>query len=252
EEKVRRAEKLAALGKLAAGVAHEIRNPLSSIRGFAQFLQNALKDKPQEQEYARTMVVEVDRINRVVTDLLTFARPSAVELTPADVTELVEHSIRLVQADAKAHHVAIQRDLPADLGAIPLDANQMTQALLNLLLNALQAVNAGGVIVIGARRVPTESRLGFWVEDNGPGIPRAHKDKIFEPFFTTREKGTGLGLAIVHQIVENHNGEIWMESPPSGKNHGCRFIIRIPTDAGANAQKKGKKRSHATQNSSSG
>jgi len=227
EEKVRRSEKLAAIGKLAAGVAHEIRNPLSSIRGFAQYLKNALKDRPREKEYAETMVSEVDRINRVVTDLLTFARPMEADLAPTDVTELVERTVRLVQVDARSRDIDIQTNL-SDLSKIPLDANQMTQAILNLLLNSLQAVNSGGHIEVGVELDPSVSQLKIWVEDDGPGISPDQKEKIFDPFFTTREKGTGLGLAIVHKIVENHGGEIHLQSPPAGKVQGCRFTVSIP------------------------
>jgi two-component system sensor histidine kinase HydH len=229
QEKVRRSEKLAAIGELAAGIAHEIRNPLSSIRGFAQFLRHALKDKPQEQLYAATMVSEVDRINRVVTDLLDFARPMEAELAPTDITELIEHTVRLVKAEAGSRNVQIETQI-ADVSILPLDANQMTQALLNLLLNALQAVDQGGRIEIGADFNADESCLHIWVADNGCGIAPDQKEKIFEPFFTTREKGTGLGLAIVHKIVENHQGEIKVESPPAGAIKGCRFTMIIPTN----------------------
>ena len=229
QEKVRRSEKLAAIGELAAGIAHEIRNPLSSIRGFAQFLKHALKDKPQEQVYAETMVAEVDRINRVVTDLLTFARPMEAELAPTDITELIEHTLRLVKAEADSRNVAIETRI-SDVSLLPLDANQMTQALLNLVLNAMQAVNQGGRVEIGADLNADESCLHIWVADNGSGITQAQRDKIFEPFFTTREKGTGLGLAIVHKIVENHQGEIKVESPPPGGIKGCRFTMIIPTN----------------------
>jgi two-component system sensor histidine kinase HydH len=228
EEKVRRSEKLAAIGELAAGIAHEIRNPLSSIRGFAQFLRHALKDKPQEQVYADTMVAEVDRINRVVSDLLTFARPMEAELVPTEITDLIEHAVRLVAADASSRNVQIQTRI-ADVSKLPLDANQMTQALLNLLLNALQAVDPGGRIEIGADFIVDETCLHLWVADNGSGILPDQKEKIFEPFFTTREKGTGLGLAIVHKIVENHQGEIKIESPIAGSTQGCRFTMIIPT-----------------------
>jgi len=228
EEKVRRSEKLAAIGELAAGIAHEIRNPLSSIRGFAQFLRHALKDKPQEQVYADTMVAEVDRINRVVSDLLTFARPMEAELVPTEITDLIEHAVRLVAADASSRNVQIKTRI-ADVSKLPLDANQMTQALLNLLLNALQAVDQGGCIEIGADFIVDDTSLHLWVADNGSGILPDQKEKIFEPFFTTREKGTGLGLAIVHKIVENHQGEIKIESPIGGSTQGCRFTMILPT-----------------------
>jgi two-component system sensor histidine kinase HydH len=227
QEEVKRSEKMAAIGELAASVAHEIRNPLSSIRGFAQFLRHSLKDKPQEKEYAETMVVEVDRINRVVTDLLTFARPMTVEKSPTDITELIEHAVRLVQADALSRGVNIQTNI-SDLTKLPLDANQLTQALLNLLLNALQALSPNGLIEIGAELDAFDSRLHLWVEDDGPGISDTQMEKVFEPFYTTREKGTGLGLAIVKKIAENHNGEVRVDSPPQGRNRGCRFSIIIP------------------------
>jgi two-component system sensor histidine kinase HydH len=231
QEKVKRSEKLAAIGELAASVAHEIRNPLSSIRGFAQFLRHSLKDKPQEKEYAETMVTEVDRINRVVTDLLTFARPMTVEISPTDIPELIEHSVRLVEADAMSRDVNIQMNI-SDLSKLPLDANQITQALLNLLLNALQALPPKSNIEIGAELDASDSRLHLWVKDDGPGIPKNLIEKIFDPFYTTREKGTGLGLAIVHKIVENHNGEIRVNSPPKAMTRGCCFSILIPIIAG--------------------
>jgi two-component system sensor histidine kinase HydH len=230
EEQVRRSEKLAAVGKLAAGVAHEIRNPLSSIRGFAQFLRHALSERPQEQEYAEVMVTEVDRINKVVTDLLTFSSPMKAEPAPTDIGELVEHTVRLVEGDAKGSGVEIQSEVSEELTEVQLDANQMTQALLNLLLNAIQMSEDGGQIEVGAHIAG--ARLLVWVEDGGPGISTEHMDKIFDPFFTTRDKGTGLGLAIVHSILENHHGEIEVESPPSGKTTGSRFTMSIPVDVG--------------------
>jgi two-component system sensor histidine kinase HydH len=181
----------------------------------------------REKEYAETMVSEVDRINTVVTDLLTFARPMEAELVPTDVTALIEHTVRLIQADAQTRNINIQMNI-SDLSKIPLDANQMTQAVLNLLLNALQAVKNGGHIEVGAELNPSDSLLKMWVEDDGSGILADQKKKIFDPFFTTREKGTGLGLAIVHKIVENHNGEVNLESPPAREKQGTRIMLSIP------------------------
>ena len=227
ETKLRRAEKLAAIGQLAAGVAHEIRNPLSSIRGFAQFLKHALKGRPQEQDYAATMVAEVDRINRVVSNLLSLARPLETKPVDCSIPELVSHVARLVADDARSRNVPLAIDIPADIGRCRVDPNQLTQALLNLLLNALQAVEPGGSIRIGAD-TDAAGDLRIWVSDDGHGIPQEHVDKIFDPFFTTRSRGTGLGLAIVHQIVENHNGNIAVESPVTERKRGTRFTIRIP------------------------
>ncbi len=227
QEKVKRTEKLAAIGELAARVAHEIRNPLSSIRGFAQFLRQALKDRAKEQEYAEIMVSEVDRINRVVSDLLTFARPMKLELSPVDVADLIEHSVRLIREEALSRKVEIRMNV-SNLTELPLDQSQISQALLNLLLNALQAVDSEGHVEIGAVLDASESRLHLWVEDDGPGLAPDEIKRIFEPFYTTKEKGTGLGLAIVYNIVENHNGEIKVVSPPAGMTRGCRFLIFIP------------------------
>ncbi|MBI5579524.1 MAG: PAS domain-containing protein [Deltaproteobacteria bacterium] len=227
ETNLRRAEKLAAIGQLAAGVAHEIRNPLSSIRGFAQFLKHALKGHPQEQDYAAIMVEEVDRINRVVSDLLSLARPLETKPLACSITELINHVARLVANDAHSRNVTLAIDMAADIGCCRVDPNQLTQALLNLLLNALQAVEPGGFVRIGAD-TDEAGGLRIRVSDDGHGIPREQLDKIFDPFFTTRSRGTGLGLAIVHQIVDNHNGEIRVESPVAQGQRGSCFTIRIP------------------------
>ncbi|MDY7033031.1 MAG: ATP-binding protein [Thermodesulfobacteriota bacterium] len=228
QEKVRRSEKLAAIGELAAGVAHEIRNPLSSIKGFAQFLRHTLRDRPEEQEYTSVMVREIDRINRVVKDLLIYARPLTAKREQVNIKGLVDHTVLLVNADAQAQHVTILQDLSGTLNSIFIDENQMIHALLNLLLNSLEAVSEGGRIEIGARLNDTGEQLHLWVEDDGRGIPREHQEKIIDPFFTTRDKGTGLGLAIVHKIVETHEGEIHIMSPPQGKDKGTKVSLHIP------------------------
>lgn len=228
EERVRRTEKLAALGKLAAAVAHEIRNPLSSIRGFAGFLSHVLKDRPEDKAYADVMVAEVDRISRVVTDLLNLARPLEIEPATVDPAQLVLDTVRLVQSDAAEKQVridAVTKNAPA---AACLDPNLMRQLLLNLMLNAVAATGAGNHIEIGVQEYAGSAGTVFWVQDDGPGIESGHRKKIFDPFFTTREKGTGLGLAIVLKIVENHSGAIRLESPLPGREKGCRFVVEIP------------------------
>lgn len=229
EERARQSEKLAAVGQLAAGVAHEVRNPLSSIRGFAQFLRHSLKDRPEDREYAEIIVREVDRINRVVTDLLTFARPVIVDRSPVDLPEIIHHTIRLVTVDTQSLGVSIHTHLSENLtSGIWLDKNEVTQAILNLLLNSLSAVSEGGTIDIGAGIESGGGRVQIWVEDDGTGIMPDHLNKVFDPFFTTRDNGTGLGLAIVNKIVENHQGEIVIQSPPDGKNRGTRISLHFP------------------------
>jgi two-component system, NtrC family, sensor histidine kinase HydH len=238
QEKVRRSERLAAIGELAASVAHEVRNPLSSIRGFAQFLGHVLKDKPEEREYAEIMVKEVDRINNVVTNLLSFARPVKPDLVPTDLPELLDHTVRLVEEDARLRKINIRLSTSNGLKKIYVDDNQITQVMLNLILNALQAAEPGGNIDVGARAIDS-SLLKLSVEDDGPGIPPGTANKIFDPFYTTREKGTGLGLAIVHMIVENHGGEITLVSPVPGKGKGCRITIDLPAITAFSASQNG-------------
>lgn len=228
EEKVRRSQKLAAVGELAAGVAHEIRNPLSSVRGFAQFLRHTLQDRPQEQEYAQVMVTEIDRINRVVTDLLSLARPKEPEVSATDIPRLVRHVLRIVEAEAKSRGILLQTELTLANTEFYLDPVLITQALLNLLINSMHAVNRQGRIVVGAGLSRDHRELHLWVEDNGPGIGRDLQAKIFDPFFTTRDGGTGLGLAIVRSVVECHGGSIRVESPLPGRSHGCRFALNLP------------------------
>jgi len=174
------------------------------------------------------MVKEVDRINRVVTDLLTYARPLSLERAEVDLQDLVAHTVKLVTADAHAKDVGIAQKIPGNLKKPWLDPNQITQALLNLLLNSLQAVPDGGRIEIGADLTERQDLLHLWVEDDGIGLPPAHREKALDPFFTTRKKGTGLGLAIVHKIVENHHGDIRIESPAPGKRKGTRITLLFP------------------------
>jgi len=232
QEKVRRSQRLAAIGELAAGVAHEVRNPLSSIRGFAQFLAHVLKEQPQEREYAEIMVKEVDRINNVVTNLLSFARPVKPELTPTDIPKLINHTVRLVEEDARLRDVAIRVSTSNGLDKINVDANQITQVMLNLILNALQAVESGGNISIEAQKIDSNT-LRLNVQDDGAGISPEQAEKIFDPFFTTRERGTGLGLAIVHMIVDNHGGEINVVSPVPEKGTGTLITISLPINESA-------------------
>ena len=221
---------MAAIGELAAGVAHEIRNPLSSIRGFAQYLQHFLKNNPREQEYTKTMISEVDRVNSVITNLLTFARPMDAVRTVTNVEELIKKTVSLTKTDAESKNVGVAVSVQTTGNDFLLDENQMLQVLLNLLLNAIQAVASNGQIEIGCSIDAENDKLEIWIEDDGIGVPADKMSKIFEPFFTTREKGTGLGLSIVHKIVENHDGEIIFQSPPLSKSRGCRCTIIIPGD----------------------
>jgi two-component system sensor histidine kinase HydH len=228
EERVRQSEKLAALGKLSAGVAHEIRNPLSSIRGFAGFLASSLSEHPRKQEYAQIMVREVDRINHVVSDLLTFAKPNKIQASYVNIHQLITHTKTLVEADAKSRGIEIIENVHPTIPEIFLDENQITQAILNLILNAIQfSPENAGLVEIGARWNALEHELNLWVQDNGPGLSSEQRRNMFNPFYTTRKLGTGLGLAIVHNITTNHGGHVKVASPPNGSESGTRIDLII-------------------------
>jgi len=227
EEQVQRAEKLAAVGRLAAGVAHEIRNPLSSIRGFAYLLGKGHGEESPEREYADVMVREIDRINHVVSDLLNFARPMKLEPEDICLADIIDHVVALVSADTKAQDIDIRVRHDPDCPRLFADPNQLTQAILNLILNAIHALEDGGTIEVSAGSLYEGEGLVISVEDSGPGIMPDLQDKIFEPFTTTGERGVGLGLAIVRKIAENHNGAVHLESPPLEKARGTRFTLLL-------------------------
>jgi len=224
-QQLRRSERLSALGNLAAGVAHEIRNPLSSIKGFATFLLG--KMEKEHDAYAAAMLIqEVDRLNRVVSGLLEFARPETMQLTPAALAPLVEHALSLCASDLAVKNIAVRYALAPDLPLIAADADRFTQVLLNLFLNAVQAMDTGGRLDISSCRDQATGKVLLRIADNGKGIAPEALATIFDPYVTGRASGTGLGLAIVHRIVEQHGGAIRVESEP-GK--GSVFSLYVPT-----------------------
>jgi two-component system sensor histidine kinase HydH len=224
QEEIRRKEKLAALGGLAAGVAHEIRNPLSSIKGLASFFGNKFAEGSEDREAASVMIREVDRLNRVISELLDFARPSELKQKPTDVNKLLEHSVRLVEQDAKTKNIKINLLKGSALPFALLDPDRFSQCLLNLYLNAIQAMDEGGNLLVRSS-VTEDDKIKVEIEDTGKGMDQEDLNKIFDPYFTTKSSGTGLGLAIVHKIIEAHQASIRAKST-SGK--GTVFTIEIP------------------------
>ena len=220
---VRRSERLAALGRLVAGMAHEIRNPLNSIRGFSQHLQSRFEPGTSEGKALEVIVKEVDRLNRVITDLLDFSRPRDPVLEALDVNDIVQSVMELVGREAANQGVTVVQELNKAGASILGNLDGLKQLLLNLVLNALQAMPEGGILTLQTTRFGQRTELSL--SDTGPGIPEEEQERIFEPFFTTRETGTGLGLAIVHRIVLDHGAEIRVESQPGS---GTRFVIRFP------------------------
>jgi len=212
QQEVERTKRLASLGSLAAGVAHEIRNPLSSVKGFATYFREKLKDSPQDRDTATTMIQEVERLDRVIGQLLEFARPSTLKIKPVRVTDLIRHSLKLIEGDARTKGVEVKADLPANLPQALMDADRMNQVLLNLYLNAIQAMDGGGLLQVTVSRDDSRKLTTITVSDNGRGIEPADQERIFDPYFTTKSDGTGLGLAIVHKILDAHGGSIKVRS----------------------------------------
>ncbi|MHC1789423.1 ATP-binding protein [Solidesulfovibrio sp.] len=237
EAEVRRREKLAAVGNLAAGVAHEIRNPLSSIRGYATYFGGKFAPGSEDRQAAEIMVREVDRLNRVISELIEFARPSDLRRRPVLLSDLAGHAARLIRPDALARNVVI--DLSRAVGGpeVMADPDRLAQAVLNLCLNAVQAMDGGGVMGLAVGLGP-DGRAYLEVTDTGGGIDPADRDRIFDPYFTTKARGTGLGLPIAHKIVAAHDGEIRLLARPEG---GTAAVVWLPvagetrTDAGEDA-----------------
>jgi len=224
QERIQRDERLASLGRLAAGVAHEIRNPLSSIRGFAQYFQGKFSPQTNDKKYAMAMVDEIDRLNRVIEALLDFARPVESKLLPDSIEDVLNHTIQLISADANMKGITIVRNFQNDIPDVMMDKDQMIQAILNILLNAIDAMNDGGKIIISVSK--KMDNIEITISDNGSGIPQENLSKIFDPFYTTKKSGTGLGLSIVHRIIEeNHRGEIHVDSKVG---EGTTFKIHLP------------------------
>jgi len=216
-------ERLAAVGELAAVVAHEVRNPLAGIRGGCELLLEGTPEGDPRNEIGREVIHQVDRLNRTVQDLLMFARPKTIDPVPTDLHALLNRLIAVASEDRANEGVSIRRDFAPVAPIVRVDPRQMEQVFLNLLLNACQAMAHRGSITFttGTDRVMAEVSL----TDTGPGIPPDRLIHIFQPFFTTRAQGTGLGLAICRKLVEAHGGTIEADSPPGG---GARFTVRLP------------------------
>ena len=224
EKKVERSERLASLGRMAAGIAHEIRNPLSSIKGFAQYFRKKFDPDSEDAAYAQVMANEVDRLNRFIQDLLNFAKPQEPRFNPVDITTLMQHTLKLTEPDFREKNIRVEARFDEAIPPVMADGDMITQALLNILINASEAMENGGKLTITVRK-NYEQSVHIFIEDNGKGISPADLRKIFDPFFTLKSGGSGLGLAIVYRIIENHHGEIEVTSQP-GK--GTTFKINLP------------------------
>jgi two-component system, NtrC family, sensor histidine kinase PilS len=227
EEAVQRSERLADLGQLAAGLAHELRNPLASMCGSVEILKSSASLAEQERRLMEIVLREAERLNHLVTRFLEFTRPAPPRRAQVDLSRIVEHTLEVFSHDPGAARVRIERSLvPA---TVACDADQMRQVFWNLLANAAQACGAhAGEDRVGTIRVscsPAADGVALIVQDDGPGIPPQNVQRIFTPFFTTKQQGTGLGLATVQRIVDAHGGTIVVESSPGC---GAKFAVHIP------------------------
>jgi two-component system, NtrC family, sensor kinase len=221
-------EKMAAIGQLAAGLAHEIHNPLNVISGFSDFLLGKTPEGDPRRGPLQDISRETVRCQRLVAELLHFARPKRAERAPHDLNRLVEETLSLVHSEAKTRGVRVESLLQAGLPPVAMDRDQMKQVFLNILLNACQAMPDGGDLRVRSFRDGTD--VAVEVRDSGHGIPPENIDKIFDPFFTTKERGTGLGLALSYAIVEQHGGSLEARSRPG---EGASFLVRLPEGAHA-------------------
>lgn len=210
---VERSRRLASLGRMAAGIAHEIRNPLSSIKGFATYFKERYRDIPEDRKTADIIIGEVDRLNRVISQLLEFARPMNIQLRPMSLQAFLQHSIKMIEQQAHDKNINIVADLPSGIGNVLIDADRMSQVLFNLYLNAFEAMDAGGTLSVGLSTTDSDTTT-ITIADTGTGIASEDMGRIFDPYFTTKPSGTGLGLAIVHRIMEAHHSEIHIDSIP--------------------------------------
>lgn len=231
EKEMLRREKKAAVGDLAAGVAHELRNPLSSIKGYATYFSSRFPEDSEDHEAARIMVQEVDRLNRVISDLIGVSRPTDIHPAPTDMGRLVDDILRLLSQDAGQRGVELAREGPSVFACI--DPDRLRQAVLNVCLNAVEAMPDGGKVRLCLSS--DENHVMLDVVDNGPGIPSELLSRIFDPYFTTKSQGTGLGLVITMNIVEAHGGLVQVSSEP-GQGTTVHFSLpRRPSDPGQSA-----------------
>jgi len=232
EDKVRRADKLSALATMAAGMAHEIKNPLSSMKVFTQLLPQKYDDPEYRNKLQEIFPREIDRIDRIVESLLGFTRATQPTFARIKIEELLEQTIKDLADQAQNAGINIQRNY-ADLPEIEVDKAQISQVFSNLILNAIQAMPEGGRLTIETRPGKVVDQLIqsiiIVIADTGHGIPEETQKKLFDPFFTTKYGGTGLGLTITHSIVDGHKGLIDLASKPG---QGTTFTITLPISQG--------------------
>ncbi|TCS78138.1 ATP-binding protein [Tepidibacillus fermentans] len=226
EQQVLQNDRLATIGQIAAGTAHEIRNPLTSIRGFLQILKDVLIENQlmNELQYTDIMLTEIDRINKLVNEILLLGKPKHTTYKQVDVNKVLLEVLPIIENHGMLHGVEVNYLLGSGLPTIVADPELLKQVFLNIAKNGIEAIIDGGVVTVTTKLDEDNKRILVMIQDNGPGIPNYLVDKIFDPFFTTKEKGTGLGLSISQKIIHDLGGSIRV----STKGFGTTFQINLP------------------------
>lgn len=223
EEQIRQSEKLAVIGELAAGTAHEIRNPLTSVKGFIQLLDRKYANDDPEKQYFRIILSELNRVNDIIREFLLLSKPTDPNLRLIDVNTVMEDIRTLMSSDALLHSIDLEFRLSDQPAVCVIDVEQIKQVFINLIRNSFEAIGLNGKLAIRIAVVDNHCEIEF--ADNGPGIPQEVMARIFEPFYTTKEEGTGLGLTVSYRIIQNHGGTILVDSE-EGK--GTTFKVKLP------------------------
>lgn len=218
-------EKMASMGQLAAGVAHELNNPIGTITLFGNILQKELAHNKKWEQDIGLIIQEAERAAKIVKDLLNFSRETQVIPGLVDLNKLIEEALSLLVKQSLFHNIQVKKDLDQNIPTTFADADMLKQVFLNIILNGAQAMEGDGILFINTQFIKESKKIRIQIKDNGMGIPNKNLPRLFDPFFTTKEKGTGLGLAIVYGIVSKHKGSIKVESK-EGK--GTNFIILLP------------------------
>ena len=222
EEVLHRQDKLAAVGQLAAGVAHEIRNPLTSMKGYAEFLTLDEKD-PERLEFMNIILDEIERVNMIVEDFMVLAKPKAVELEEKNVVPVIKDVVSLLEFEARKKKVRLSFDCNHEIIQIECDENRLKQVFLNFIKNGMEAMPNGGELHV--KTMIHDNNVQISIQDTGVGISKEKLKKLGEPFYTTKKNGNGLGLMVSFKIIESHNGKVFVESEP---NKGTTFNILLP------------------------
>ena len=225
EQRMRENERLAAIGRMAGGVAHEVRNPLSSIKGLALLLKNKFMAGSKEQDTADLLIQETERMNRTITEMLSFTRPTDLRLDRIDLAALLQRSLQLIKTEADDNRIATTLEVAGAMLPVSGDVDRLQQVMMNVLLNAMQAMEQGGRLTVALANKEDGQSVILRINDTGAGIAAELLPQVFYPYFTTKQGGTGIGLSISQKIIVDHGGSIELESEPGT---GTTVTILLP------------------------